>query len=969
MPTYIQKNINSDLTPFTDFNKEMSVGLGTDTSIVVSGLTSSNPQTLGFITPSGVPNSNGWEDDGTWTVELEIDIGSAQVDAKVRCVRLDVSGTILQSGAFTATQALGTSRVFSPVAPAWTDSEESFDNRLAIEIEFTTTQVMEQSISVGIGTISNEVITDITENLTLASLDINLFIVGHQTTNFRGNNLENTIFFIDDGINEIQTVPINIPDDKTAATRDDVVGLVSGLTSPVDIALDIQNEKMYWSDDGTDKIQRSNLNGSNIEDIITSASNPKGIALDTDNNKIYFIDTGSQKVNRSNLDGSNQEELIGGISGPEGIALDVPSGHMYFTGAGGTKLRRANLDGSNIIALITIDASIIIGVTLDLINRKMYWADSSQGNIKRAGMDLPSGETPGTRTDVEELVTGLTDPNWIEIDPIQKKIYWTDSGTNKIQRSNLDGSNVEDILSSGLITPLGLALITSSDILTLFTKAVGLFSGFTTLVINGPLQQTNQLDLFLANIPVVSGGLNLFTLSIDTITSGLDLLINGHKVANNNLDLIIITKDIVDDNLDLIIGSKNTSNATLDLALLSLDIVDNNLQLIINGHEKSSSDLDLVLKSKDFITSDITLIIGTMEKEDISLNLFINGQDLDESDLNLILNGHIVDSDSMTLVMPDTKDIVSSGLDLIAIGHVDDSDTLDLLVGGKDNINSNITLVIREPEDKNTVTFTLLTIGHEVINETISIFSLEQPNIALFIKGHETITSDLDFVIVEPIDSISNDLDLFTAGSGITPFSGLLLPLCINGVVAKTFDPTDPPCPPLDPLASIQISDELIGIYQSRIDALINQLGKNILLEFEKIKVPCPNCFFDTMRNRSNGIFRPGGPRPFARGRRCPWCKGNGFEESDNNKCIKALLKWNPKEAANYGLTLSDSRGVVRIKTFLTEFDDLKRAITVIANHDMGSIAKLRVKLLKGPIPVGLREDRYCISFWELIDD
>ncbi|KKL23478.1 hypothetical protein LCGC14_2425000, partial [marine sediment metagenome] len=108
---------------------------------------------------------------------------------------------------------------------------------------------------------------------------------------------------------------------------------------------------------------------------------------------------------------------------------------------------------------------------------------------------------------------------------------------------------------------------------------------------------------------------------------------------------------------------------------------------------------------------------------------------------------------------------------------------------------------------------------------------------------------------------------------------------------------------------------------------------------------------------------------PFARGRRCPWCKGKGFEETANNKCIKALLQWNPKEAANYGLTLSDSKGVVRIKTFLTEFDDLKRAITVVANYDMDSIARLRVKLVKGPIPTGLREDRYCISFWELLDD
>lgn len=265
------------------------------------------------------------------------------------------------------------------------------------------------------------------------------------------------------------------------------------------------------------------------------------------------------------------------------------------------------------------------------------------------------------------------------------------------------------------------------------------------------------------------------------------------------------------------------------------------------------------------------------------------------------------------------------------------SDQLDLFIPPKDIHLSSLDLIV---------------IGHQEIF-FITLFGVLEPSCKLFIKGHDTITSGVDL--------LTTGLDTIPGGSQI--------PLCINGVVAKTFDPADPPCPPLDPLASIQISDELIGIYQSRIDALINQLGKNILLEFEKIRVQCPNCFFDTMRGRSNGIFRSGGPRPFARGRRCPWCKGRGFEESDNKKCIKALLKWNPKEAASYGLTLNDSKGVVRIKTFLTEFDDLKRAITVIVNHDMDSMAKLKVRLVKGPMPVGLREDRYCISFWELLDE
>lgn len=174
-------------------------------------------------------------------------------------------------------------------------------------------------------------------------------------------------------------------------------------------------------------------------------------------------------------------------------------------------------------------------------------------------------------------------------------------------------------------------------------------------------------------------------------------------------------------------------------------------------------------------------------------------------------------------------------------------------------------------------------------------------------------------------------------------------------------------CPALDATASIQIKDSLITIYQQRIDALINQLGKNVHLEFDPIRSPCPNCEYDTIRKRSTGIYRIGGPRPFTRGRKCPYCKGRGFEETAVTKCIKCLIKWNPVDAEHFGVAISQRKGIVRLKTYLTEADDLARAKTVIVNYDIVSQMKLRVKLIQGPIPVGLREDRYCISFWELI--
>ena len=108
---------------------------------------------------------------------------------------------------------------------------------------------------------------------------------------------------------------------------------------------------MYWTDWGTDKIQRANLDGSNIEDLVTQGlSSPSGIALDVEGGKMYWTDWGTAKIQRANLDGSNVEDLVTrtqGLRGPNGIALGVlPSaGAPPETPAPVTRKEDVNGDG------------------------------------------------------------------------------------------------------------------------------------------------------------------------------------------------------------------------------------------------------------------------------------------------------------------------------------------------------------------------------------------------------------------------------------------------------------------------------------------------------------------------------------------------------------------------------------------------------------------------------------------------
>ena len=179
-----------------------------------------------------------------------------------------------------------------------------------------------------------------------------------------------------------------------------VEDLVTGVV-PDGIALDLTNRKMYLI--GRSKIQRANLDGTGIEDLVTTGlSLADDMALDIVNGKMYWTNRGMGKIQRANLDGINVEDLVPGLRNPSGIALDVAGNKMYWTDESMGKVQRANLDGTNVEDLITTGLRNTEDIELDLASGKMYWTDFGTHNIQRANLD---------GTNVEDLITtGLRGP-------------------------------------------------------------------------------------------------------------------------------------------------------------------------------------------------------------------------------------------------------------------------------------------------------------------------------------------------------------------------------------------------------------------------------------------------------------------------------------------------------------------------------------------------------------------------------
>jgi choice-of-anchor C domain-containing protein len=219
-----------------------------------------------------------------------------------------------------------------------------------------------------------------------------------------------------------------------------------------DIALDVKGGKMYWSDSGTHTLGRANLDGSSVERlVVTGLDSPENLCVDVVRGQMYWVDRGTHKIQRANLDLSNEEDIVTtGLETPNGIDVDVVGGMIYWTDSATHKIQRANLDGTEVQDVIVSGLNYPRGIALDVARGKMYWTDLSPARLRRANLD---------GSQVEDLVTtGLGDPDIIALDLAAGKMYWTDLLTNKIQRANLDGSGVEDVITSGLDDPRGIAL-------------------------------------------------------------------------------------------------------------------------------------------------------------------------------------------------------------------------------------------------------------------------------------------------------------------------------------------------------------------------------------------------------------------------------------------------------------------------------------------------------------------------------
>src|SRR6267378_999946 len=246
--------------------------------------------------------------------------------------------------------------------------------------------------------------------------------------------------------------------------------------------------RLYFLEASGGWIHSVNADGSDRKVIVSGGRVPDGVVVDIEAGHIHWTNMGVPSKNdgsieRADLDGKNRVTIIGEgkTFTPKQLHLEKKSGKLYWCDREGMRVMRANLDGSNIETLVDTSkgdarpgtdlTKWCVGITVDPDRGKIYWTqkgpeNAGKGRIFRAKIDIPKGETPADRTDIEVLFDGLPEPIDLELDLKNRLLYWTDRGDpprgNTVNRAPMDADSrtrpAPKILYQHLMEGIGIAI-------------------------------------------------------------------------------------------------------------------------------------------------------------------------------------------------------------------------------------------------------------------------------------------------------------------------------------------------------------------------------------------------------------------------------------------------------------------------------------------------------------------------------
>ena len=217
---------------------------------------------------------------------------------------------------------------------------------------------------------------------------------------------------------------------------------------------DLVNRVIYWSEVALGLIRRvsfdSSFNGSAVETIVTGLSRPEQIAVDWVNRKLYWTDRSRYVIERSDLDGRNIELFVDQII-PQAIAIDPFHETIYWTNLHTKSIERAPMTGHFKHSIVSVANP--SGLTIDYDNNLLYWTDRDFNQIL-------SCDLGGNNIKVIPVSVVITNPYAITV--FKSNLYWTDRTNSHIGIANQFTGRSEGNISVSLNQPTDIDALDSS---------------------------------------------------------------------------------------------------------------------------------------------------------------------------------------------------------------------------------------------------------------------------------------------------------------------------------------------------------------------------------------------------------------------------------------------------------------------------------------------------------------------------
>ena len=374
-------------------------------------------------------------------------------------------------------------------------------------------------------------------------------------------------------------------------------------TSEAQVLIDTaMHPPMYWINTSTHTLYR--LVGGKVENLVPSAQSVTSLAVDTTNGLLYFgvkTDANRSEIRRSELTGENIQTLKSGLlSVPVSIALDSAGGMLYWTGADGKIKRTAAAGNTQVTSVLKgLDNPMSLAVS----NGYLYWAEA-RGRIRRVNLATDQ-KVP------MDIATGLGKP--VSISVTKGEVYWIEhfgGRRGKLQRTNLSGTNIEELRRFTWDVPSGIA-VDDSDNKIYWTRSMGtiqranLAGRFVTDVVTG---------LMRPGVIILGGTLPVDTPVVERTTPRTETTTQPHAPYDVNRDGRVDNADA-----ELVAYALGTDNLDYDVNSDG-DVNFDDLLLVFNNRDADAAGAPSVMSSRrtavqvDRIQAQIEMLLASGDR-------------------------------------------------------------------------------------------------------------------------------------------------------------------------------------------------------------------------------------------------------------------------------------------------------------------------------------------------------------------